>query len=72
MRFGWCQTEVNAVVPNTGAKYSVQFQLPYYDAVRFVIIDPVHLLFLGLAKKTLNVWKEKELIKDKHFALLQR
>ena len=72
VRFGWCQTEVNAVVRNTGAKYSVQFQLPYYDAVRFVIIDPVHLLFLGLAKKTLNVWKEKELIKDEHFALLQR
>ena len=72
VRFRRCQTEVNAVVRNTGAKYSVQFQLPYYDAVRFVIIDPVQLLFLGLAKTTLKVWKEKELIKDKHFDLLQR
>ena len=72
VRFARCQTEVNAVVRNTGAKYSVLFQLPYYDAVRFVIIDPVHLLFLGLAKTTLKVWKEKELIKDKHFDLLQR
>ena len=71
VRFARCQTEVNAVVPNTGAKYSVLFQLPYYDAVRF-LIEPVHLLFLGLAKTTLKVWKEKELIKDKHFDLLQR
>ena len=58
-RFAWCQTEVNAVVRITGAKYSVLFQLPYYDAVRFVIIDPVHLLFLGLAKTTLKVWKRR-------------
>jgi len=72
VRFGWCQIEVNAVVRNTGAKYSVLFQLPHYDAVRFVIIDPVHLLFLGLPKTALKVWKEKELFKDKHFALLQR
>ena len=72
MRFAWCQTEVNAVVHNTGAKYSVLFQLPYYDAVRFVTIDPMHNRFLGLAKTTLKVWKEKELIKDKHFDLLQR
>ena len=72
VRFARCQTEVNAVVRNTGAKFSVLFQLPYYDAVRFVIIDPMHNLFLGLAKTTLKVWKEKELIKDKHFVLLQR
>ena len=72
MRFARCQTEVNAVVHNTGAKYSVLFQLPYYDAVQFVIIDPMHNLYLGLAKTTLKVWKEKELIKDKHFDLLQR
>ena len=33
VRFARCQTEVNAVVRNTGAKYSVLFQFPYYDAV---------------------------------------
>ena len=69
VRLARCQTEVNAVVRNTGAKYSVLFQCPYYDAVQFVIIDPMHNLFLGLAKTTLKVWKE---IKDKHFDLLQR
>ena len=55
VRFARCQTEVNAVIRNTGAKYSVLFQLPYYDAVRFVIIDPMRNLLLGLAKTTLKV-----------------
>jgi len=32
----------------------------------------MHSLLLGLAKTTLKVWKEKELIKDKHFDLLKR
>ena len=72
MRFARCQADINSVVHKTGAKYSVLLQLPYYDAVRFVIIDPMHNLFLGLAKTTLKVWKKKELISDKHFDLLQK
>ena len=68
MRFARCQADINSVVHKTGAKYSVLLQLPYYDAVRFVIIDPKHNLFLGLLK----VWKKKELISDKHFDLLQK
>ena len=53
------------MVRNTGEKYSVLFQLPYYDAVRFVSIDPMHNLFLGLAKSTWKVWKENNLIGEK-------
>ena len=69
VRFAKCQSEINSMVRNTGAKYSVLFQLPYYDAVRFVMIDPMHSLFLGLAKSALKVWKENDLIGEK---LLQR
>ena len=72
MPFARCQADINSVVHKTGAKYSVLLQLPYYDAVRFVIIDPMHNLFLGLAKTTLKVWKKKELISDKYFDLLQK
>lgn len=72
VRFAKCQSEINSMVHNTGAKYSVLLQLPYYDAVRFVIIDPMHNLFLGLAKSTLKVWKENDLIGEKDFELVQR
>ena len=58
VRVAKCKSEFDSMVHNTGAKYSVLLQLPYYDAVRFVIIDPMHNLFLGLAKSTLKVWKE--------------
>ena len=54
MRFARCQADINSVVHKTGAKYSVLLQLPYYDAVRFVIIDPMHNLFLGLAKTKIS------------------
>ena len=37
-----------------------------------LFIDPMHNLLLGLPTTTLKVWKEKELIKDKHFDLLKR
>ena len=59
------------MVHNSGAKYSVLLQLPHYDAVHFVIVDPVHSLFLGLAKSTLKVRKENDLIGEKDFELLQ-
>ena len=81
VRFAKCQSEtrdhfllseINSMVRNTGAKYSVLFQLQYYDAVRFVIIDPMHNLFLGQAKPTLKAWKENDLIGKKDFELLQR
>ena len=45
VQFAKCQSEINSMVRNTGAKYSVLFQLPYYNAVRFVMIDPMATTF---------------------------
>ena len=36
--------------------YSVLFDLPYFDAIRFFAIDPMHNLFLGTAKKMFHLW----------------
>ena len=33
-----------------GCKYSVLLKLPYFDAPRMLIVDPMHNLFLGSAK----------------------
>ena len=41
-----------------GIYYSVLTNLDYFDSVRFHIIDPMHNLFLGIAKKTWKIWKE--------------
>ena len=42
-----------------GARYSVLLELPYFDIVRQHAIDPMHNLFLGIAKHTITIWKAK-------------
>ena len=56
----------------TGARYSVLFQLPYYDAVRFALIDPMHNLLLGTAKHVLKTWIEMGLLSDSDLQRLQK
>ena len=48
------------------------FELPYYDCIRFVAIDVMHNLFLGTAKHTLNIWKEKRLLGANAFEEIQK
>ena len=54
-----------------GARYSVLFELPYYDCVRFVVIDIMHNLFLGTAKHMMVVWKELSIISTHDFEKIQ-
>ena len=54
-----------------GARYSCLYKLPYYNAIDFCIIDPMHCLFLGISKLFFSVWKQRNLIEDKHFRLIQ-
>lgn len=39
-----------------GVRYSVLLELDYFDPIRMTIIDPMHNLFLGTAKRVLNLW----------------
>ena len=41
------KTEREKLESETGVRYSVLLGLPYYDAIRMVLIDPIHNLFLG-------------------------
>lgn len=55
-----------------GVKYSLLNELPYYDTVRFLAIDPMHLLFLGIAKHTMKTWLNLGIINDSHFNSIQK
>ena len=55
-----------------GARYSVLFELPYYDAIRFAVIDPMHNLFLGTAKHLMSIWKDQEMISKSQFQHIQK
>ena len=41
-----------------GVRYSDLHRFPYFDCVRFTVVDPMHDLFLGTAKHVVEVWLE--------------
>ena len=41
-----------------GCRYSVLLELPYYDAIRMCVVDPMHNLLLGTAHHVVSVWKQ--------------
>ncbi len=56
------KTEVQrkAIEHEYGARYSLLYELPYYKAIFFCIVDPMHCLFLA-----------HDLISDQQFSLIQ-
>ena len=54
-------TKQKKIEREQGVKYSVLNELPYYNTVRFMILDPMHLLFLGIAKHTFKTWTLKDI-----------
>ena len=47
----------------TGIRYSILIKLPYFDPIRFTVIDPIHNLFLGTAKQVMKkIWIENDLL----------
>jgi hypothetical protein len=51
---GWRRCKSDAArkrfVQETGVRWSDLLRLPYFDPIRFVTVDPMHCLFLGIAK----------------------
>lgn len=54
-----------------GIRHSELLRLEYFDIVRYHLVDPMHNLFLGTAKKMLKLWKDSGLISDSDFQILQ-
>ena len=54
-----------------GVKYSEHLLIPHFNVVRCYVIDPMHCIFLGLAKQTIQTWKKKGVLDASHFILLQ-
>ena len=42
-----------------GIRYSELLKLPYFNIVRYHLVDPMHNLFLGTAKKLMTIWRDK-------------
>lgn len=66
-----CNTEAEqkAIEREFGLRYSA---LPYFDAPRMCIIDPMHNLFLGTAKHFIVIWKKLDLLSSEDFISIQQ
>ena len=54
-----------------GIRYSVLLSLPYFDVIRHHVVDPMHALFLGIAKHTVKVWRDLDIITLDHLSIMQ-
>ena len=55
-----------------GCRYSVLLELPYFDAPRMCVIDPMHNLFLGIAKHYIHhIWIDTGIISSADFETIQ-
>ncbi|KAG1440026.1 hypothetical protein G6F56_012072 [Rhizopus delemar] len=47
-----------------GTRWTVLHKLPYFDAARFTVIDPMHNLFLGTCLKMARIWTGSAYVDD--------
>ena len=45
-----------------GVRNSELLRLPYFDVVKFHVVDPMHNLLLGTAKHMMTIWKEIKIL----------
>lgn len=47
-----------------GVRYSELLRLPYFDTIRFTVIDPMHNILLGSAKHIVVLWKSMGILTE--------
>lgn len=68
-----CKTKTNRerLEKEYGVRYSVLLELDYFDPIRMTVIDPMHNLFLGTAKRMISLWKDHKILLPEHFDKIQ-
>ena len=64
-------SELSSLEAKSGARYSVLTRLPYFDAIKHHVVDPMHNLYLGTSKNMVKIWKEMSLLRPEHFDVIQ-
>ena len=55
-----------------GSRFTELFHLPYYNTIQYAIIDPLHNLYLGTAKRIHHHWIEIGLLNNFNLILIQQ
>ena len=60
-------------IKQTGVRWSELLRLPYFDPIRFVIIDPMHCLFLGIARWIVKrIWVDEKVLTQNDLQRIQK
>ena len=54
-----------------GVRFTELLRLPYFDSIRYAIVDPMHNVLLGSAKHMMILWKENKIVTEALFAIIQ-
>ena len=67
------KTELQKMESEYGCRYSSILKLPYFNAPRMLTVDPMHNLFLGIAKHYLHkIFIERGILGNSEFELIQQ
>src|SRR6185295_16915019 len=67
------QTQPKVDFKQTGIKWSELLRLPYFDSIRFLTVDPMHCLFLGIAKWIVKkIWVDEGVLTPDNLKNIQR
>ena len=67
-KYGKTLSERHKIEQAYGARFTELLRLPYFDTVRFSIVDPMHNVLLGTTKQIVTLWKENGLLSPSDFA----
>ena len=56
------KTKISEAESKYGVRYSVLLSLPYFDPVRFTVIDIMHNMYLGTGKHLFQTWIDEKLL----------
>ncbi|CAC5417978.1 unnamed protein product [Mytilus coruscus] len=56
------QTERDRLESQFGIRYSPIWELDYFDPIRMSIVDPMHNLYQGTAKKIIKIWLQLKIL----------
>jgi hypothetical protein len=67
------KAERTRFVKENGVRWSELLRLPYFDPIRFVIVDPMHCLFLGIAKWIVKrIWVDENILTQNDLQSIQK
>lgn len=66
------KAELTKAESKFGCRYSSLLDLQYFSPTRFLVIDPMHNMFLGTGKRILSLWIELQLLNSTHFDQIQQ